>query len=123
MEILQKYPTTTFCGPPTAYRMMVKEIPASQYSLLKSTRHFVAAGEPLNKEIIGSWKERTGMYIYDGYGFRPSTALIKELQAFVKNRTAPYKYPCNIEFVDDLPKTISGKIKRKELKMKEFGKI
>ena len=36
--------------------------------------------------------------------------------------SAPYKYPRKIEFVDDLPKTISGKIKRKELKIKEFGK-
>ncbi|MFZ3121986.1 MAG: hypothetical protein WA104_01265 [Thermodesulfovibrionales bacterium] len=44
------------------------------------------------------------------------------MQEFVKNRTAPYKYPRKIEFVDDLPKTISGKIKRKELKMKEFGR-
>ncbi|MFZ3121985.1 MAG: AMP-binding protein [Thermodesulfovibrionales bacterium] len=68
MEILQKYPITTFCGPPTAYRMMVKEIPASQDFTFKSMRHFVAAGEPLNKEIIGIWKERRGMYIYDGYG-------------------------------------------------------
>ena len=34
--------------------------------------------------------------------FRPSNALIKELQEFVKNRTAPYKYPRKIEFVDDL---------------------
>ncbi|MDP3048587.1 MAG: hypothetical protein Q8N12_04035 [Thermodesulfovibrionales bacterium] len=35
--------------------------------------------------------------------------------------SAPHKYPRKIEFVDDLPKTISGKIKRKELKMKEVG--
>jgi len=55
-------------------------------------------------------------------GYSPSDALIKELQEFVKNNTAPYKYPRKIEFVEDLPKTISGKIKRKELKMKEFGK-
>jgi acyl-coenzyme A synthetase/AMP-(fatty) acid ligase len=43
----------------------------------------------------------------------PTDALIKELQEFVKTRTAPYKYPRKIEFVDELPKTISGKIKRK----------
>ncbi len=274
MEILQKYPITTFCGPPTAYRMMVKEIQDLKFNF-KSARHFVAAGEPLNKEIVEIWKERTGLYIYDGYGqtetvnilanfsclplkpgsmgvqvpgftvdiiddsgnlallntegdiaikikperpvglfkeylgnpeataktvrgqwyitgdraykdedgyfwfvgrsddvilasgyrigpfeiesiliehpsvkesavvaspdeirgevvkafvvltrgFRPSNALIKELQESVKTRTAPYKYPRKIEFVDDLPKTISGKIKRKELKMREFGKI
>ena len=35
---------------------------------------------------------------------------------------APYKYPKEIEFVEELPKTISGKIKRKELRVKEFEK-
>ena len=48
---------------------------------------------------------------------------MKELQEFVKKQTAPYKYPRKIEFVKELSKTISGKIKRKELKMKEFEKI
>jgi len=270
IDILRKYPITTFCGPPTAYRMMVKESPSQKLNL--KTRHFVAAGEPLNKEIIEIWKERTGKYIYDGYGqtetvnvlanfrclpvkpgsmgrpapgfvvdvvdanaqpvfpgvegeiaikvkperpvglfkeylnnpeatagvfkgawyltgdraykdedgyfwfvgraddimltsgyrigpfevesvliehpavkesavvaspdevrgevvkafivltkdFSPSETLVKELQEFVKNRATPYKYPRKIEFVDELPKTISGKIKRKELKNKEF---
>jgi len=273
VETMQRYPVTTFCGPPTAYRMMVKEIPAQRFAF-QSLRHFVAAGEPLNKEIIEVWKERTGRYIYDGYGqtetvnvlanfrclpvklgsmgvpvpgfivdivddngnpvsqgiegniaikirperpvgifkeylgnpeatektvrgewyitgdrayrdedgyfwfigraddiiitsgyrigpfeiesiliehpavkesavvaspdeirgevvkafvvliegYKPSDALIKELQEFVKKQTAPYKYPRKIEFIDELPKTISGKIKRKELKMNEFGK-
>ncbi len=42
-------------------------------------------------------------------GFEGSDALKKELQGFVKERTAPYKYPRIIEFADDLPKTVSGK--------------
>ena len=274
LEVMQKYPVTTFCGPPTAYRMIVKEQAFSRRRGAWSMRHFVAAGEPLNSEIIEIWKDRTGMYIFDGYGqtetvnvlanfrclpvrpgsmgmpvpgfvvdvidengeqapaesegdiairiqperpvglfkgylgnpgatqntirgrwyvtgdraFRdedgyfwfvgraddviltsgyrigpfeiesiliehpavketavvaspdkirgevvkafvvltndhaPSETLRKELQELVKQRTAPYKYPRKIEFVDDLPKTVSGKIKRKELKMREFGK-
>ncbi len=272
METMQKYPVTTFCGPPTAYRMMVKEMPASRFAF-QNLRHFVAAGEPLNKEIIHTWKERTGMYVYDGYGqtetvnvlgnfrclpvkpgsmgvpvpgfvvdvvdehgravssgiegeiaikispekpagifkeylgdqeatnrtlrdgwymtgdraykddegyfwfvgraddiiltsgyrigpfeiesvliehpsvkesavvaspdeirgeivkafvvlardYQPSEALAKDIQEFVKRHTAPYKYPRKIEFIDELPKTISGKIKRRELKLKEYG--
>ena len=272
IDIMEKYPITTFCGPPTAYRMMVKEYPSGKLEL--NPRHFVAAGEPLNREVIEIWKERTGKYIYDGYGqtetinvlanfrclpvkpgsmgkpvpgfivdivdedanpvapsiegeiaikvkpqrpvglfkeylnnpeatasvfkgewyltgdraykdedgyfwfvgraddimltsgyrigpfevesvllehpavkesavvaspdevrgevvkafivltkgFSPSEALVKELQEFVKKRAAPYKYPRKIEFVDELPKTISGKIKRMELKKKEFGR-
>lgn len=275
MQIMQKYPITTFCGPPTAYRMMVKELSFASSFSSKSLRHFVAAGEPLNKEIIEIWKARTGHYIYDGYGqtetvnvlanfrclkvkpgsmgkpvpgfivdivdekgdplptgiegdiaikikpekpaglfteylgnkeatenavkgdwyitgdraykddqgyfwfvgraddviltsgyrigpfevesiliehpavkesavvaspdevrgevvkafivltkdYAPSDALIKELREFVKTRTAPYKYPRKIEFIDELPKTVSGKIKRKELKTREFMNI
>ena len=42
--------------------------------------------------------------------------LIKEIQDHVKNVTAPYKYPRIIEFVDELPKTISGKIRRTEIR-------
>lgn len=46
--------------------------------------------------------------------------LVQELQEHVKNTTAPYKYPREIEFVDDLPKTASGKIRRVELRDLEF---
>ena len=53
-------------------------------------------------------------------GIRPSEALVREIQNHVKNVTAPYKYPRAIEFVDSLPKTISGKIKRNELRDREL---
>ncbi len=46
-------------------------------------------------------------------GYEPSDALVKELQEHVKHTTAPYKYPRIVEFTDELPKTIGGKIKRK----------
>ena len=49
-------------------------------------------------------------------GFEPSDDLAKDIQEHVKNTTAPYKYPRIVEFVTELPKTISGKIKRKELR-------
>ena len=48
--------------------------------------------------------------------------LIKELQNHVKRVTAPYKYPRIIEFVDELPKTISGKIRRVEIREKDKEK-
>jgi len=53
-------------------------------------------------------------------GYTPSEALVKELQDHVKRVTAPYKYPRAIEFVTELPKTMSGKIKRAELKRREW---
>ena len=53
-------------------------------------------------------------------GFTPSDALVRDLQSHVKKVTAPYKYPRLIEFVDSLPKTISGKIRRIELREREL---
>ena len=55
-------------------------------------------------------------------GFTGSDKLIKELQGHVKTVIAPYKHPRKIEFVEALPKTISGKIRRVELRKKEWGK-
>ena len=52
-------------------------------------------------------------------GYEPSEALKKELQNHVKRVTAPYKYPRIIEFVDELPKTISGKIQRAKLRKQD----
>ena len=49
-------------------------------------------------------------------GYEPSDELTKELQDHVKRTTAPYKYPRIVEYVDDLPKTIGGKIKRKMIR-------
>ncbi len=49
-------------------------------------------------------------------GHEPSDALARELQEHVKRETAPYKYPRIVEFVDELPKTASGKVKRAELR-------
>ncbi len=52
-------------------------------------------------------------------GYTASDELKKELQDHVKKVTAPYKYPRIIEFVDELPKTISGKIRRVEIKARD----
>ena len=51
---------------------------------------------------------------------RKENTLIEQLQNHVKNTTAPYKYPRKIEFVDSLPKTVSGKIRRGELRNMEL---
>jgi len=55
-------------------------------------------------------------------GYTGSEALAKELQEHVKKVTAPYKYPRKIDFVTALPKTVSGKIRRVELRNAEWGK-
>ena len=55
-------------------------------------------------------------FVVLGKGHSPSDGLIKELQEHVKKVTAPYKYPRDIEFIDALPKTLTGKIRRVELR-------
>ncbi|WP_129646419.1 AMP-binding protein [Peristeroidobacter agariperforans] len=73
LEILQRYPITTLCGAPTIYRMFVQEdLRRYRFSRL---RHCVGAGEPLNPEVIQTWREATGLTIRDGYG-QTETALL-----------------------------------------------
>ena len=49
--------------------------------------------------------------------------LKKEIQEYVKTHTAPYKYPRIVEFVDELPKTISGKVRRVEIRKNDMEKL
>ncbi|MBZ5700766.1 MAG: acyl--CoA ligase [Acidobacteriia bacterium] len=73
LEMLEKYKITTFCAPPTAFRLLVKEdLKKYRFSL----RHVVGAGEPLNPEVIEVWKEGTGQTIYDGYGQTESIIVV-----------------------------------------------
>ena len=59
------------------------------------------------------------IFLSRNYKGQESPELIKELQDHVKRVTAPYKYPRVIEFVEELPKTISGKIRRVEIRDKD----
>ena len=58
----------------------------------------------------------------DEWKAKAGPELIKTLQDHVKHETAPYKYPRVVEFVDELPKTISGKIRRVEIREKDNNK-
>jgi acyl-coenzyme A synthetase/AMP-(fatty) acid ligase len=55
-------------------------------------------------------------FIVVGQDYDPSDELAKEIQDYCKEQTAPYKYPRQIEFIEELPKTTSGKIRRVELR-------
>ncbi len=72
----------------------------------------VASPDPIRGEIVKA-------FIVLAPGYRASENLVEDIQEFVKGRTAPYKYPREIEFLDELPKTISGKIKRAVLRSRE----
>jgi acetyl-CoA synthetase len=62
-------------------------------------------------------------YVVLADGYEGSDELATELQEYMKEETAPYKYPRRIEFVDELPKTSSGKIRRVELREEEQAKF
>ena len=74
-----------------------------------------AAPDPVRGQVVKATIVLTKKY-------KPSDELAQELKDFVKHQTAPYKYPRIVEFVDELPKTISGKIRRVELRNKDFNK-
>ncbi|HLV39018.1 AMP-binding protein [Xanthomarina sp.] len=76
LQTLQDFKVNTFCSPPTSLRMLIQEDLAS-YNF--SLRECVAAGEPLNPEIIEVWKKATGILIRDGYGQTEATALVGNL--------------------------------------------
>ena len=70
------------------------------------------APDPIRGQVVKATIVLTSQY-------QPSDQLKKELQNHVKRSTAPYKYPRIIEFVPELPKTISGKIKRSEIRNRD----
>lgn len=76
LQTIQDLGVTTFCAPPTALRVLILEDLKNYHFKL---RQCVAAGEPLNPEIIDVWKEGTGITIRDGYGQSESTAMIANL--------------------------------------------
>ncbi len=74
-----------------------------------------AAPDPMRGQVVKAT-------IVLARGFEASDRLIKELQDHVKSVTAPYKYPRIIEFVPELPKTVSGKIQRNVIRKTDEGK-
>lgn len=76
LALMQQHNITTFCAPPTALRMLILEN-LTEYNF--SFRECVAAGEPLNPEIIETWKKGTGITIRDGYGQTESSCIVANM--------------------------------------------
>jgi acetyl-CoA synthetase len=75
LTILKDAGITSFCAPPTLYRLLV-QADLSAYDL-SGLRHCTSAGEPLNPEVIRAWREGTGgLTVYDGYGQSETTVLV-----------------------------------------------
>ncbi|KAK3089846.1 hypothetical protein FSP39_007052 [Pinctada imbricata] len=77
----------------------------------------VSSPDPERGEIVKAF-----VILTQEYKSEDKTKLTKEIQDHVKSITAPYKYPRKIEFMEELPKTVSGKIRRVELRDKEWGR-
>ncbi|XP_040314772.1 acyl-coenzyme A synthetase ACSM3, mitochondrial isoform X3 [Herpailurus yagouaroundi] len=78
----------------------------------------VSSPDPIRGEVVKAF-----IVLSHDYKSHDEEQLKKEIQEHVKKITAPYKYPRKVEFIQELPKTISGKIKRNELRKKEWEMI
>uniref|UniRef100_A0A2K5JDM2 medium-chain acyl-CoA ligase n=2 Tax=Colobus angolensis palliatus TaxID=336983 RepID=A0A2K5JDM2_COLAP len=78
----------------------------------------VSSPDPIRGEVVKAF-----IVLNPDYKSHDQEQLIKEIQEHVKKSTAPYKYPRKVEFIQELPKTISGKTKRNELRKKEWKTI
>jgi len=76
LEALQDHAVTTFCAPPTVWRMFILE-DLAKYRF--RFRECVSAGEPLNPEVIDAWRKGTGVTLRDGYGQTESTLMVGNL--------------------------------------------
>ncbi|XP_070424564.1 acyl-coenzyme A synthetase ACSM1, mitochondrial-like isoform X2 [Equus przewalskii] len=97
---------------PTEVESALAEHPAVAESAV------VSSPDLIRGEVVKAFVVLTPQFLSRDRG-----QLTKELQEHVKSVTAPYKYPRKVEFVPELPKTITGKIKRNELRKKEFGQL
>ena len=77
LPMFKKYNITTFCAPPTMYRMMIKE-DLTKYDM-SSVEHATIAGEALNPEVFKKLEELTGLQVMEGFGQSETTLVIGNL--------------------------------------------
>jgi acyl-coenzyme A synthetase/AMP-(fatty) acid ligase len=102
LRIVSEQAITSFCAPPTLYRMLVQaDLAAHDLSAL---RHCTSAGEPLNPEIIRAWREGTGgLTVFDGYGQTETTNVVANYRG-VEVRPGSMGLPTpgyDVDVVDD----------------------
>jgi medium-chain acyl-CoA synthetase len=77
LRLLDEFEVSVLCAAPTEYRILVQQ-DLSRFALPR-LRHCTGAGEPLNPEVIQTWKDAYGIVIHDGYGQTESTLLVANL--------------------------------------------
>ena len=99
---LEKYKVTTFCVPPTMYRLMLQN-DVSKYDL-SSITHCCTAGEALNADIFNKWKEATGLEIHEGFGMSETPVSICTLAPWTKPVPGAIGFPApglQVHILDD----------------------
>jgi acetyl-CoA synthetase/medium-chain acyl-CoA synthetase len=66
LDVLEHFPISTWCAPPTALRLLIRQ--PLEKRRFPRLRHCVTAGEPLNAEVFKLWRNATGLDLYEGYG-------------------------------------------------------
>lgn len=99
---LEKYKVTTFCVPPTMYRLLLQN-DVSKYDL-SSIQHCCTAGEALNADIFNKWKEATGLEIHEGFGMSETPVSICTLYPWTKPVPGAIGFPApglQVHIIDD----------------------
>jgi acetyl-CoA synthetase len=105
LRAMEKYGVTSFCAPPTVYRMLI-QLDLSKYDL--KLRHCMSAGEPLNPEVIRVWKKAFDLDIYDFYG-QTETVCVLSNYPFMPIKYGSVGKPTpghDVRIVDDLGKEV-----------------
>lgn len=101
LKIIKEQKVTTFCAPPTIYRLMAQaDLSGGDFT---SLRHCVGAGEPLNPEAMRAWKAATGCDIYDGYGQTETVNIVANFPG-MEIRPGSMGKPCpglTVDVIDD----------------------
>ena len=101
LRIIKQYRVTTFCAPPTIYRLMAQaDLSGADFS---SLRHCFGAGEPLNPEAMRAWKKATTCDIYDGYGQTETINIVANFPG-MEIRPGSMGKPCPgliVDIIDD----------------------
>ncbi len=100
LSLMERYGVTTFCAPPTVYRMLI-QTDLSKFNL--KLRHCLAAGEPLNPEVIRVWKDNFNLDIYDFFGQTETVALLSNF-TFLPVKFGSVGFPTpghDVRIIDD----------------------
>ena len=116
LDALEQFPITTWCAPPTALRLIVRQdLSRRRFAGL---RHCVTAGEPLNPEVLNLWQSATGLVLHEAYGQTETVVLIGNFRSLghpvrggsMGRATPGYKVALLDEELRETPSGVEGEV-------------